>query len=373
MSSLPETPSIAVTIDDFSVNNIEAMLQEYLARLDESIPALEQEKKRLIRVIELGSDDQSMTPLKKSFIENRVKQLSRDLDTAKFKLDYYQTTIVPARDRLRGIKKKIVFGQGKNRSKTPFSSDQQNRIREYLNVVGKVVDVVVDEPVERITFCPVCRQELQRDANSLVCVSCGQQLEACTFSVNSDTEDIRYRNDDNFVKALRIFQGKESVKLPTGWERRLDDYFKSKGFPSREEILEQPLNDDGTRGNTNRKILREALKATNMPYYAEMNYIGHSYWGWQLPDLSDWEENIIAQYNELEQYYHECLRELGIQASSSLNMSYRLYKQLELIGYQCSCDDFDISPSDEMRQKYEQIWRLMCSKAGLPYIPTRWC
>ena len=109
-----------------------------------------------------------------------------------------------------------------------------------------------------------------------------------------------------------------------------------------------------------------------MPYYSEINYIGHLYWDWTLPDLSEYEEILIADYNELEQYYQECLHELGIQASSSLNMNYRLYKQLELIGYHCYSTDFDISPSDETRQKYEQLWRLMCKKAGKPYIPTRW-
>ena len=375
--SLPEPPSIAITIDEFNADSIIGLVTKYIEELERALPRLIRDLEEVTQTL-TTTDERSMTPLKYTLLQNRQRCLEGAITTAECKIDLYRNSVVPLHTRLSGIKRRIVFGERRStrerqvNHRTCFSDDQRSTIREFIQLIGRIIDVVIEEPVEHMTHCPVCRQPFQRDTNSLSCQSCGQQLEAYTFSVNSENDDQRYVTDDNFIKALRVFQGKDNIHLPSQWREKLDEYFQSIGFPHRDEICQLPHNEDGTRGNTNRKLLREALKKIAMPNYAEINYIGHLYWDWTLPDLTEYEELLINTYNEMEQYYQECLHELGIQASSSINMNYRLYKQLELIGYPCFSSDFDISPSDETRRKYEQLWQLMCQKSGKSYIPTRW-
>lgn len=96
---------------------------------------------------------------------------------------------------------------------------------------------------------------------------------------------------DKFIEAMGRYQGYESKRVPSELLYKLDKYFNDGKFPDTRIIRNLPLNPDGTRGDTNRKMLLVALR--EFKYYEDVIYIGIALWNWEPPSLN---EKIIAHY-----------------------------------------------------------------------------
>lgn len=361
-------PTICIAMNNINFQHIDQQVKEYLTQLTNKMPSLDNKITELEKELE-----QEITPVKYKILEEQINDIRDMIADISDLIDYYDKYAKPLIDKICGSqRKKIVFGKTKSTSNFTNNQEQSDFVNKYLDIVGQIVDLIVDENNEQIKYCSGCGDEYSRDGSSLKCRVCGLQRDPYTYSVNSDSEESRYRNDENFHTMLLKFQGKGNMRLPDNWYQLLDHYFSNTNFYPPSEIRKQTLNENGTRGNTSRKILKSAMSQVGLNNYAEINYIGHVYWNWKLPDLSSYEARILTDYAQTQANYAQAIKDLNYQMSSSLNVSYRLFKHLQLIGYPCESSEFDISPVVETRQKYESLWARMCKLANKPYIPTVW-
>ena len=101
-------------------------------------------------------------------------------------------------------------------------------------------------------------------------------------------------------------------------------------------------------------------------YYDETSYIANIYWGWELPDISKYRDQLIKDYQVTQNIWN------GIKGdykrSASLGTQFRLYVQLMAVGYnRCDRNDFKIQENIESLRLHNECWKIMCEKANIKY------
>ena len=213
--------------------------------------------------------------------------------------------------------------------------------------------------------CP--NEECQTEHNVIIMTKLAKDGSRINTSGNADDESI-----DNFLRALTRFQGLQQDRPDDSLYDELDAYFARHDRPSGSQIRELPLNERGRRGDTNHKMLWNALSQIGRSeYYEDANLIGHIYWGWTLPDVSQYKEKIILHYNETQKGFHQIPPEERGR-NSSPGTQYRLWRHLQLVRYECYMDEFKIAENPESLRTHNRLWRLMCESTDNPeihYIP----
>jgi hypothetical protein len=136
-------------------------------------------------------------------------------------------------------------------------------------------------------------------------------------------------------------------------------------MPTGEQVRALPLNERGRRGDTDHKMLYDALSATGYSeFYEDANLIGNIYWGWPLPDVRHLERLIQTDYERTQRVYNTLPKE----RVSSLGTQYRLFKHLQLRSHPCTKDEFKIAEMQESLELHESTWQKMCEGCNDPYI-----
>lgn len=276
--------------------------------------------------------------------------------------------------------KTVSFGNKITVEKEPSdrASLRSKVIGEYLNVVKDYIPINIMKISEDIIRCFGCGSSFDMIESDEVCGShhcsvCGLQRDATCSSFGSSmgsktsTGRNNYEDRDNFFKAVRRYQGKQSNKIPDSLYEALDEYFEKYGMPISSVIRERPLDKHGRREGSSRNLLFRALFDINRSaYYEDVNLIGHVYWGWTLPDISHLEDIIMEDY-DLSQRIFERIKN---DRKSCLNSQYRLFKHLQRLGHSCTEADFKIITTRDIIEYHESIWRQICEELEWDFIPT---
>lgn len=176
-------------------------------------------------------------------------------------------------------------------------------------------------------------------------------------------------NPVNIMKEFDCYSCNISpTDLPSDWIELLDDYFTERGMPIGETYKNQKK-DGRYTGNSNRVMLTEALKVTGMKKsYKHVNYVGHYYFGWDIPDTKDYRNDFLEIYMKTENVFYQLENK---DRSSSIPTQYRTFKILELLGFKCSRCEFKLPANEEDLLKIESLWKRMCEGAGVKYIRTK--
>ena len=254
--------------------------------------------------------------------------------------------------------------------------DTHDLVYRYNGVIRDYCSILIVRKINHdYTLCPNCNKPRVNSNGSIICVDCGIKDELISKESYQSTgrkhtfvQKNQYLTKENFMKGLQRFQGKRSRKLPVDMFERMDEYARKFDMPTSEEVKKMPLNNDGKRGPKvyNRLYMKSLLDILGYEsYYNDVNLITHLYWGWTLPDVSEYEEQIKKDY-ELSQ---TAFNEMKKDRQSSLILPYRLYRHLRKVGYPCKIEDFDIVSTPEIRQSYEEIWKEICNKLGWEFEP----
>ena len=103
----------------------------------------------------------------------------------------------------------------------------------------------------------------------------------------------------------------------------------------------------------------------NNKYYDEINFIGHVYWGWELPDISLYRDQLITDYIKTQSVWSKIKHQYN--RTASLGTQFRLYVHLKAIGYECNRDDFKIQDMVESLRLHNEAWKIMCDETGVKY------
>lgn len=284
-------------------------------------------------------------------VKFKLKKTNRDYDLT----NYISQSVVKIRDYLNNPTKILL--------------------EDYLDLCSKYIRIERIKKIKNVFKCKCCqedlKQELENEEGTVVCEVCNCINTFMSPSVyQKDIDKYNYCFDEdvnNFVKILDKFEGKTKLILNEEFLDKLDEYFLTTGFVKGEEIRSLPLNYKGKKDGTNRKMLWNALEKMGYPqYYDETSYIANIYWGWELPDLSKYRDQLIKDYQITQNVWNTI--KLSFKRSASLGTQYRLYVQMKALDYPyCDIDDFKIQDNIESIRLHNEIWKIMCEKCNIKY------
>jgi len=374
--------------DDYNILNIHySILQNFKKEYEEKIP----EYKKQINEIN-SKLSQTLKPIyRKNLlndyreIESKIQQVQnkteekRYLDTSEYYINKYKEI---------GVLKKVISFKAKSQDSNFNSNSNENNenssneinqneerhliIANYLEIAREYIQVNLIRQLNNPNVCKNCKYNFEESNDDVLsCPECGVE-HTNIFRVPTSSENQsgnvyknNYTDDANFIKALKRFQGLQTNKLPESLFPELDEYFKSYGMPTGEEIRKRPLNKNNQKDGVSRELLHEALSKTkNSAFYEDDRLIMNLYWGIPLPDISGIEAGIMEDYSKTQKVFLA----LDKDRTSSLNANYRLFRHLQLRGYPCKESDFKLIRTQSIRELYENLWYKMCLGSGLKYI-----
>lgn len=159
--------------------------------------------------------------------------------------------------------------------------------------------------------------------------------------------------EDNFVKALARYQGKQKSPDQTHVSR------------VKEYLLSYRLIDDQDKPQNKtkeaKKLLYNAMKQLGYESeYKDANLYGHLIWGWQLPDISNHEERVLKLFRETQKYYNlvKGRRKFG------LNNDMRLLLTLKFLNIPYNTLDFKIADTTDVLKYNIDTFNKMLMLAG---------
>lgn len=256
------------------------------------------------------------------------------------------------------------------------SNQDKDSLELYLDTCSKYIRIERIKNTQNNFLCRGCEFDLgdtkEDSEGSVICPVCNcvntyllpntytRDIEKNIFFFDEDT--------NNFIKILDKFEGKTSLILNNEFLEKLDEYFLSTGFVSGEEIKKLPLDDRGKKKGTNKKMLWHALeKIGYSQYYDETSYIANIYWGWELPDLTKFREQILRDYQSTQNVWANLKEEY--KRSASLGTQFRLFVHLMAVGYpKCDREDFKIQENVESLRLHNEAWKKMCELCNIKYF-----
>jgi hypothetical protein len=301
--------------------------------------------------------------------ENKIKNIK---NSSKEK-EYYDKCYgyVTTYNKIKKVSKKRIL-------KPNEEEYRLNIIMKYIASAGKYIKLNITCTNDNKNLCENCKYDFTHyekdDVISLcICPQCGLEKE-CLKKCSYNTENIRevknhnYEDRENFIEALHRDQGLTHKWPPPEVYTLFDDYCVKCDYLTKEDVEGLPLDEYGRKPGTDKQIIFSFLKKFKLSdYNGDANIIGHVHWGWTLPDYSKYMEELIDDYDKLQVIYEEVKSLFGKKRKSSLNIEFRRFKHLQLVGYPCQADDFKIIMTRDILEKYEKIWKLIIDEAQIRY------
>jgi hypothetical protein len=253
-------------------------------------------------------------------------------------------------------------------------------IGNYIDIARKYIecDIIRRHTLNEDTpqICPSCNQIIEEttvtDSEIEICPYCYMRLAAKMKITQYDvTNHVDYEGDGNFKKFVEQFRGssKSMEKIPNSLFDDIDNYFSSKGVNS-DIIRKAKFTDKGRKEGSSIQMIIDALYETGYSvFYNDHNLIGHMYWGWKLPDIKKYEDEIMDIYQEVQKAY----KNIDKERSSNLFRPLLLLKILQLLGLNYDLNDFKPIKMRETIEDFDRLWRKTCELCDDPriyYTPT---
>lgn len=259
--------------------------------------------------------------------------------------------------------------------KTYKSSSTKENLENYLDLCSSYIRV---ERIKNISYTFKCKgcgnslENLKEDAEGIVtcpvCNCINTYMKPNNYQ--RDLEKFNYCFDEdvnNFIKILDKFEGKTNIMLDKKFISLLDKYFLDIGMKEADYYKKLDTQLNGKKKDTSRKLLWNALeKIGYSQYYDEVSYIGNIYWGWSLPDLTKYKDQLIKDYQTTQNVWNSIKSDY--KRSASLGTQFRLYVQLKAVGYpHADREDFKIQDNIESLRLHNECWKIMCERCNIQY------
>lgn len=374
--------------EDYDITYVDRIIKKKLRK--EKYGYLEELKKQLVRL-----NDQIMMPQTYitrantlDLIESKKKEIAQIESGSK--IFVYEERTKDLLSQYKKLAKNVkVISLDEEEKYVDLDPETRNRIyliEKYLEIAKGYIDIDVirinTRPSDICTGCGISLANVATNMDGTMrcpdpeCQTEHNVIIMAKLAKDSSRINIVGSNDDesaqNFTKAFIRYQGLQQDKPLDSIYVKLDEYFSKNNRPIGDEIKKLPLNDRGRRGDTNHRMLWDALSQIgHSEHYKDTNLIGHNYWGWTLPKVMHLKDKILDQYNKTQKIYYQIHPEERGR-NSSLGTQYRLWRHLELAGHECYRDEFKIAENTDSDRIHDKLWRLMCEGCNDPeiyYIP----
>lgn len=258
--------------------------------------------------------------------------------------------------------------------KLKFKNEKLQLLDIYFVYCSRYYSITYKRIVEDNKYCDNCNFELDLcdiDNDKVSCINCGyiQYVQEINSTKIEKRKVVNIEKDLlNFISKLNEFQGLQQVNISETIMLDLDQYFKKYDIPNRDNMHAYAYLDNGKLENTSAKLMKKALKEKNYKtYYKHRLLLCKLYWGWDLPNLYEYNDKII-KYFTLTQEAHIIINQ---NKSCSINYEFRLYKILQLVGLSFNdADIFELPSTENIKSEHEHNWIQICKYCNIPYIAT---
>ena len=257
-----------------------------------------------------------------------------------------------------------------------FSSDQPRTeridlIEKFTSISQMYFNLILNRESDDGERCPTCNEIMEDDEDDedfFICPSCENGImKEVTIMVYRDYDKDGGEEKKNFIKVLNSFQGKGTIKWSEDLYITLDNRFEEdRNIPTRyqipfEEYSTNRVEDMIVKPGTDITSMHDALSETgNSEYFQDIYVICREYWGWKLPNLTEYESIIMEKYNEWMSVFPS---EKG-DRKSSLNAHWLLYKILSSIGLEYPEEYFKLIKTESIQKTYNDIYTRCMGKLG---------
>lgn len=369
-----------ISIVDRAVKMNFRYLKQTLPELETELHTLEESTKSVSSMVEYNTLSRSISQLK-----HKIRVISEDIDVR----EYYNKSKVLI-DKYKTLAKKVEavdINAIKDTSQIEYTEQDIQRIvviSDYLTLASKYMDIDwVHEGQEDNTnmFCQACNYNLEETPPNQegyqVCPNCGviKYVTSIEKVVNTTQEVYttkEYCDESNFKKAFIRFVCQQEITYDMeDIVNKLDLFFQSRGHSPAQYYRDQPVVKGWKKEGTSLKLLIFGLKSIgHSEIYEDYNIIGCNLWGWNVPDASYLEEIIMSDYRET-QHIYSMMDKKKIERRSCISTQLRLFKHLQLRGFECNISDFKVPVQYETMRKQESLWKEMCdmtSNSSIYYI-----
>jgi hypothetical protein len=253
---------------------------------------------------------------------------------------------------------KIDFNSGRT------SNDEirkKDLLIEFVNIAREYIDV---EPItvrKQMLICNNCNVELlQRDDLLFICEKCGYSERALAAVTNyqdnsriNSSQRYVYEKRANFLNSIKEFQGIQNTTVPENVRADLDDQITSH---------------DITKDRLTKDHIYEFLKITDhTDYYKDINMLYTEITEKPSPNISNLVTPLLQMFDMALPVFE---RVKSPERLNFLNGQFVLFKFLQLLGFNCSEDNFYILKTREKILEHDEKWKIICDELEWPYMAT---
>lgn len=272
----------------------------------------------------------------------------------------------------RGI---LYIGKQVTNKECPKVQQKRSRIIiDYFNHLSDHLDVYISKRKSFLLKCSICSRpydenNVDAESDQYIC-ECGDTYYVMSKEITyHDPHSISPKNfiaedtSSGFLDTINKFMGKQmNNNIPKLLYEQFDDYLRNQNHPIGADYIAMPIQSRehieriGNTHGTSVGMLINMLKETNNSlYYEDINLIGHVYFGWLLPNLNKWLDDILLFYKMTKSVYDR----IPGKRNSVLNGKIILYFILDFLKIPCSSEDFKLMDTKDSFDNYLENWKLM--------------
>ena len=346
--------------DTTDIHDVHNYVQIHFQNRNQQIPILEQQIQGYR--IKLGT---KLRVVEIKTIEDNIRKLEKEkqeiLSNAKY--NEYLERITPYLEEWKEMKKEegpsLRFGEEKR-----FSPDKLSLIRGFIKIASEYAPINLNlKSAGKSGLCPYCRNPLNNEEEGkIICETCNIYQDALTYDAEfSDISRINgssnnnYINRETFMKGLTAYQGKQKADFPPDLFTKFNEYCL---FGQVKVHLLTP--------------------ETTRPIFKEIGYPGfyediilflsmHPQIKRSLPDITEYELEVLQDYDQFMQKYVEIK---GDERESALNSEYLRYILMKRRNIPCNKCDFKMPDTPSIRISNDSIARRVFTALGWEFQDT---
>lgn len=356
---------------DYNIFHIDSKIRDKLSANISTVKELECDLTKTLWILKNG-DDPAQKVLAKhqaSLLRKRIQDLESTLELTFYifrtadLLEEYRTLIKSA-----GARSFVSVEPAKYDTNTARMNEL---VSQYLCIAQDYVELENLSRRPKKLVCPACQGidfHLSIDDDSIyICSTCSTEVEILDDAPSfKDTDRVNmaskytYTRKGHFIDAVKRFQGTQNTD-----PKKIQD-----AVVVVEEEMEKHnlISDQGQKNSVSKDHIYGFLSERGLSnHYDDLNLIFHIVTGDDCPNISEFVDDLLEDFDKLEEVLEEIKDDDRI---NSLSVNYKLYKLLQRRGYPCRKDDFYIlktkTKEDEHDEKMKEAWNIL----GWNWIPT---
>jgi len=339
-----------INVETSDIRYIDNQIREKFG--EDRITELQSELDTLKWIESEGIDD-----IDKSNARIQIIDIRRKIQDIEFNADYalYIFRVSPILERYEELERTtknsfVMVDKSRDEEK---GKEINQLILEYLRIAKEYIDIENFRQKPQKISCDGCKgttlEPSEGDSSILTCKTCGNITEILDDAPSfKDSERVNmasrytYTCRGHFIEAMNRFEGKQNIEIK----------------PEVIDILKKQLALHNLTKQTATKDHIYMFLSENKfsDYYADINLIFFMITGVNPPDITEYRNELLEMHDQIEEAYNEVKDN---ERLNSLNVNWKLFKELQLIDYPCRKDDFFCLKTPAKQGEHEQKWHDM--------------